>query len=248
MHPDIEKIIKELHAIDPTLLERGGDIRALVTSLLESKPEVAIDQNFILNLRKSVLNRASVHTPKSVQAHPSRALLWWATRLAPIGAVALLFFILYPTSHTLPPAQTLPLNTTPQGNTTNYVQPYQAPTNSTRMETFRTSAPVHDSTATDSALGSPTMMQKSAPANTSVIALDSVTLLQPGFVVIHVTTQGNFGEVLGVSPLLPVGTTSGVFISFTRPPAPGESITTVLYIDNGDGRYTNDDTYSIVLP
>jgi inhibitor of cysteine peptidase len=49
--PNIEKILNELYLIDPSLKEREGEIRKIIESLLASKPEITIDDNFIGQLR-----------------------------------------------------------------------------------------------------------------------------------------------------------------------------------------------------
>ncbi len=68
------------------------------------------------------------------------------------------------------------------------------------------------------------------------IVLDSVTLTRPGFIVV----ETNLGEVLGVSKYLSSGTTVGIYINLSRIPDTTEVFSTVQYIDNGDGIFTQE--------
>ena len=62
---NIEKILNELYIIDPSLKEREGEVRKIIESLLASKPEIIIDNNFVSQLReklieKLIMNKSSV--------------------------------------------------------------------------------------------------------------------------------------------------------------------------------------------
>jgi len=70
------------------------------------------------------------------------------------------------------------------------------------------------------------------------VILQSVVLPKSGFVVLKTER----GEVLGVSKLLPPGTTVGVYVNLIRIPDSSEPYVTSYYIDDGDGIYTEKDT------
>jgi hypothetical protein len=92
MNNSIENILNDLYTLDPSLRAYEADIRALVTLLLQEKPDVRIDTNFVNNLRRKLLMQTN-----EVGARVARAN-WqlWVFRLAPLGAVAVLLFTLLP--------------------------------------------------------------------------------------------------------------------------------------------------------
>jgi len=210
MHQSVEKIINELYEIDPTLKEREADIRALVTVLTESKPAVTVNADFLEKLRTDLLWRAegSLRTKKSTSVSP---FSWWLVRLAPLGAFAILMFMLYP-QQTESPATT-PLYI----DTYNRMQIESSDTN----QTFK------------SMIAEPAVNQQQVQ---SPIVLESVTLPRSGFAVLETPS----GEVLGVSKLLPPGTTVGVYIALTRTLDETGTFYTALYLDNGDGIFTKE--------
>jgi hypothetical protein len=95
MNEKIESIINDLYAIDPTLREHDARIRALVATLIEVKPRVEIDQIFVTALRAQLLS--SVQKTQIHSAQPTReSWNYWLFRLAPVGAIAVLFIALAP--------------------------------------------------------------------------------------------------------------------------------------------------------
>ncbi len=228
MDTEIEKIITELYEIDPTLKEHRDDIRVLVTTLLEAKPNVVINENFILNLRKSLLNRAS-EARSSVIPTQSHDIEWWLLRLAPIGAVAILVLALLPE---------------PQGSPTPYIPQsdmYEssAPVSNTRqMNTLQMDADESsESQMFKSGASDMTVSPESESAVQNPYILESVELPRAGFAVL----QTNAGEIIGVSKLLPAGRTAGVYINLLRTPNEDEGFSVLFYIDDGDGIFSSND-------
>lgn len=89
MEQKLEQILKDIYALEPDLRERDGEVRALVRELLLVRPNVTLDPNFAASLRERVL--AEVAKPVTVPHAPARRdALWWALRIAPIGAFAAL--------------------------------------------------------------------------------------------------------------------------------------------------------------
>lgn len=91
MNHNIETIIEELYNIDPTLKAHESELRALVVALVDSKPDVSVDDTFARELRARLLARdaSSVHLVRESLGHN---FSWWAFRLVPFGMVALLLF------------------------------------------------------------------------------------------------------------------------------------------------------------
>lgn len=73
------------------------------------------------------------------------------------------------------------------------------------------------------------------------LTVTMVTLVDPGYVVIHSDNNGKPGAVLGKSELLPTGTQNNAPIKLSRKTVNGEIIYAALYRDNGDKKHTSDD-------
>jgi hypothetical protein len=71
------------------------------------------------------------------------------------------------------------------------------------------------------------------PGNTVVI--DYVSLLTSGYVVIQTEVEGEFGEIIGVSPVLPDGLSEQVVVPLSIATKSDQTLFAVLYFDNGDG-------------
>lgn len=65
---NIEKILEEIFKVDPTLKEKSAEVRKIVISLLENKPEVKINEEFINGL-KNIL-RAQFHLAAKSKPSP----------------------------------------------------------------------------------------------------------------------------------------------------------------------------------
>lgn len=71
---------------------------------------------------------------------------------------------------------------------------------------------------------------------TSIIVA-SVTLPDGGFVAIHSDDNGAPGPVIGVSPLLPAGTTEDVEVTLDEPLTADATVFPMAHIDDGNGTY-----------
>src|SRR3989344_1403985 len=58
MEEKIQKIVKDIISLDANFQGREKEIKNIVLKLLESQPEVKIDDNFIYNLRLKLLEKA----------------------------------------------------------------------------------------------------------------------------------------------------------------------------------------------
>jgi hypothetical protein len=68
-----------------------------------------------------------------------------------------------------------------------------------------------------------------------VVLVDFASLLEPGFVVISRSENGQTGAVLGSSYLLFAGYNEQIEIPLSEPMKVGDTFVATLYLDNGDG-------------
>lgn len=70
------------------------------------------------------------------------------------------------------------------------------------------------------------------------VTVNSVTLEEPGFVVVHEkTATGEAGAVLGQSSLLQAQTVTNVKVTLSRESAGGETLIVMAHTDDGDGTF-----------
>jgi len=74
------------------------------------------------------------------------------------------------------------------------------------------------------------------PAASSV-AIDSATLIAPGYIVIHEQTDGELGPVIGNGELYEAGSFENVSVALDRPSVTGETLYAMLHDDDGNGLY-----------
>src|SRR3989344_2122932 len=72
---NIETILRDLYNIDPSLKEHEPALKELIIKLIEARPGVVVDQNFVNNLRGQLLTQAS-----QIEAYKSRTSLAWDPR------------------------------------------------------------------------------------------------------------------------------------------------------------------------
>jgi len=89
MEQKLEQILKDIYTLEPGLRRRDMEVRVLVREMLKARPEVILDPEFASALRTRVLEQViqPVAKPRTVVR---RDTLWWALRIAPIGAFAAL--------------------------------------------------------------------------------------------------------------------------------------------------------------
>jgi predicted ribosomally synthesized peptide with SipW-like signal peptide len=71
----------------------------------------------------------------------------------------------------------------------------------------------------------------------SSVLVDSVTLPDGGYVVIHASDDGAPGDVLGNSPYLSAGTSSDVTVSLDPPISSSQELIAMAHMDDGDQEY-----------
>lgn len=60
MNEKVEKIVQELMELDPSLKDQQDDVRKLVEVFLADKPNIELDQEFVMALKRKLLAKASV--------------------------------------------------------------------------------------------------------------------------------------------------------------------------------------------
>lgn len=80
----------------------------------------------------------------------------------------------------------------------------------------------------------------SQPSDGRSLVVDTVTLARGrGFVAVHSDGDGAPGPVIGVSTLLPKGTSHDVVVTLTRPVPPGTTVFPMVHVADGSGtRFT----------
>lgn len=85
---NIENILEEIYKIEPALKNREEELIKIINSLIDLKPEIKIDENFILSLKSKLQSRYGISEPRKT----------WFTFLNPrlVGglAVAILLIII----------------------------------------------------------------------------------------------------------------------------------------------------------
>ncbi len=82
-------------------------------------------------------------------------------------------------------------------------------------------------------------------AEGSEVFIDSITLADAGFVVIHKEIDGVASTIVGVSEFLPLGTTSNFLVQLTEEAVEGDMFYAMLHRDDGDGLWNGELDVSI---
>jgi glycine cleavage system protein P-like pyridoxal-binding family len=69
MEKNIQNILEELYLIDPTLREREKELKKIIHTMLEVRPNVEIDENFKENLKNKVFEKI---TSKKIENYNSK--------------------------------------------------------------------------------------------------------------------------------------------------------------------------------
>lgn len=246
MKESLSAILKDLYTLDPSLKERDTEVQALITTLIEARPEVPLDPTFVRTLHHE-LTTPTQHPHTA----PNHSLRWWFVHLAPVGVVAVLSLTLVP--------QFMHAPTVPTSSTETIT--LSVPTTDTpESELFATEAPILSSDrGGDSVLSfarteemPPTKGKVGVPLEIGVqrtgpfVSIVQTTLTTPSFAIVY--RNGPTGALykIGESTVLPLGTTEGIVIPLREPLYAGVPYTIALYIDgNGDGifRDTEDPPY-----
>jgi hypothetical protein len=227
----LNTILRELIELDPSLRSEEAQLRAYLVKLEEVKPHIILDETFVKNLRSTV-----VRTPKRIRS-PYMNVGWWAVRLVPLGAVALLVFTLMPAAPTPYIEESVSLPTQADDARILEVEMGGVPsTPSADMYGFGGGA-ADETTAQPEMMNQKTMMAPSPSTAFIVepqapgvrIRINSITTEESGFVVVY----GN-EEIIGVSPLMEIGTTENLPINLRMRTVAGGFYRAVFHRDNGD--------------
>ena len=233
MHDPLEHILADIYTLDPSLKENEGEVRVLVSALIEAKPDVVPSEIFVQELRTKLQTGVVSHVAHKPVLSP------WIMYLTPVGIMAILVLMLVPEYLTAPTHDdtgiVLPMMLEESAGTQS--------TESLEMGDMKRSAPVQE-------LYTPTLMQDSSmesqestlfiptqPVGNTVF-VEYVSLSQSGFVVIETSEDGQPGKVVGVSILLAPGYTSLLQIPLFTPMGIDQTFFATVYLDNGDGRFT----------
>lgn len=249
----VNTILAEILSLDPTLNEHEADLRVLIETLETTRPEVPLDAAFVASLRNKLT------TPKRVGVEsPYIHISWWAARLVPLGAVALLFFVLVPPTRTQPTPVSLP-SEDPRilnieiGGTPLPPQEFGGggesfdadPSSDSSMSLKSMAGEVSDMVESEASLQQQSRAITLSPQPAGfIVRIDSVTTESAGFVMLYSkTVHENNGQHFAVSPLVYPGTTSNVPIFLTEQTVPGTPYSVQFYVDNGDRKFDpNTDT------
>jgi hypothetical protein len=237
MQEKLTQILNDIYALDPALREQDEQVRTLVSAFLAQKPQVEITTAFKQNLRASLVNTKS-------SERPVKALPWWTFYVAPLGVAALIILMLIPDYDPDFAPSAMPRN---QIEINNYnaqdeasVDVFGGAADSNAVNTKRSATPAEESAAMmmvpemDSSIPSKSLLVSTQePGN--VIVVDFVSLLVPGYVVIHTEDSGEMGEIIGASAVLPDGLSEMITIQLPATTMPDQTFFAVLYFDNGDG-------------
>jgi hypothetical protein len=240
---NIEDLIHELTILDPSLAGREADLRVIIAELREKKPHIIIDPTYVRALRARLLLRTRVIVS------PYAKLSWWALRLTPVGALALLLLILTP-GGMFETRTTTPVST-PSSHTVNdteilRIEMSEDPTQSSNPYETNLSDSI-DSTAQMKTMGGPEVFNEPspliiAPQSAGVrVTITSVTTEHAGFIVIYAHLPDGREEIIGVSPLVLPGVTEHIPVYLRVPTKMGSLYTAVLYKDNGNRLFTETD-------
>ena len=165
---DIEAIITDLYTLDPELASHDTEVRSLVAGLIAQQPRPVPDQVFVERLRRKLLLTA-----------PEPALTWQTVlwHLLPVGAVAILVFMLVPSyTSTVPYSVVVPMavpesaSTAVQSSGDNGAEP----TPTAKMSTTDTMPAAFSATPQDEALEAAAVMEMPAAADSE----SEVTLMR----------------------------------------------------------------------
>lgn len=252
----IDILITELIELDPNLKQHETELRALVSTLMEKRPSVTIDASFKAKLRERILTQ-------SIRAIPSpyAELSWWAMRLVPLGAVALLLITLVPGDILQTPTSLEESSIAQDGDMDERdsrilrVESGDAP--SGPAPAFHGGMGGGSGVADDASMESSMSMKMAAdtvPAPMTIapqlpgtsITVDTVTVTNPSFIVVRSYRNDGSEYVVGISPLIMPGTTENVPVYLHEKTHVGQYYMATVYIDNGNRVFTDGEDVPMV--
>jgi hypothetical protein len=248
-----DAILRELILLDPSLAPREDELRSIIAILKAEQPLVAPDAAFIKTLRERLIlgHRNPVPSP---YATPS----WWAVRLIPLGAVALLVLMVLPErgfdSATLPPeivmderggdmndVRTTESEGSESGSTMSFSSDAAFGTEGGDSPLRAKSAP---SALSNETVMGPLMVSPQTPG--IQVTIDSVTTPVGSYIAIYGYRSGGEEFLAGVSPYILPGTTTAIPIYLRSRTRDGELYRAVLQRDNGNRVFTEQEDYPII--
>lgn len=226
------EILEELYELDPDLRAHAAVLPRLIEALSERRPTVAINPTFVADLRASLLTYKPVVAANSTPT--LSPFFWWCTRLAPVGVALALFVALLP-EKTVAPTEPLMPFVPPQAKEAGDVPPTTGDEGTMmRTELFSTE-PATDAVSTESMMTMDAMDVSTTPllvapplASTSDLTITSLTLAEPGWVVVYEDAGGALGATLHTS-LLTAGTYTDLTLPLGRSLTYPELVTVVVY-------------------
>jgi hypothetical protein len=234
----INTIVKEIIELEPSLREHEAYLKTIIADMERVRPTAPLDATFRAALRTKI---SGMRPP---MPSPYANMSWWALRLAPVGAIALLLLIMLPSTQSPTELVEVPEASDPRI------------LNIEIGGTIDTSAErgygLGGGGEADMSVSAPSMSAKteSMVANQSVrtftippqrpgpsIRLDTLTVPAPSFLVVYEGTLGA-ERVIGASPLLHTGTAENLSISLKSPTDPAGNYRVALFHDDGDQVFT----------
>jgi hypothetical protein len=249
----IARIIEDIYALEPALRERDAEVRAMVRELLLAQPQIALDPSFVASLKARILAGAASRAVVTPYRHD---MLWWALRIAPIGALAAITLALIgnPENPELPLPPELdsrPMGTQSAPATMEMsAPPTGAPmmmkgepgmgggmSAESRMASDATLMMDSGAAETDAAMTTPVFFAADqGPGSRIVIA--NLTIQTPAHVRVFAYEDGAPRAVLGTTGVLQAGTHADVPVSLSRTTRPGETLYAQLFASDGDDVFT----------
>ncbi len=242
-------ILNELLALDTTFTEKKAELGVLISKLQSKKPNAHIDEVFVSELRARLILRKGFH----ILSPYSRAY-WWATHLAPIGAIAVLFLILVPQEMKFTEQELLHDDVymestmeSPSADDASLKSMDAEESISSDMDSsFNTLSLPQPPPGSDERTQSQNYFSLPKQNPSSSVQIESVTLTEPGFIVVHHFGPNGIGQVVGISPLQNSGTTVGITIFLRSVSRPQDTYYVGLYHDNGNGVFSANDDIPVI--
>ncbi len=243
-------LVQELISLDPSLASHEVELRVLMSEMLREKPEVHISDAFRTSLRARILTGKG-----GAVLSPYATFSWWAARLVPVGAVALLLIMLVPGDILHAPealeesSVATDMADEDMGDARILDVPSSGSDDAVPSQYYGMGGGGSGPMAKDSVAIESTMSMKAVsyspppftiePQNPGPkVTVASVSIGVTSFIAVYTYLPDGREEVVGVSPLIMPGTTTDVPIYLRAPTHVGQSYTAILHIDNGNRVFT----------
>jgi hypothetical protein len=232
----IAAIIEDIYQIDPELVEFEADLSRLLTKLEANRPQVTVNQEFVRELRRSLLSYKPAPTITKTQAiHP---FSWWFIRLIPVGISMFLLVVLVPDLLT-----TSSQNYNPDATEFELFEISPQPEGGVDTEMRMDAMMLENDAESEASDTSMLMMESGAPAlevpppqagNTITIA--SIVMPDSGWVAVYRDDGGELGELLG-SSFLAIGEHQEKILMLTKELSYPDLVTIVVYSGQNSNQF-----------